>query len=225
MIRAKMDHDLRSHLNVVLGYSAMLKEELPAFGAADAVKDVDCIASAGYELLHLSSQVEDLTRLGSDAWQSRSAEVILEDVLAQVIDTLAERNLHCPIEVEGSAVLAAGDETLILRLFNGLLSLMCKMIPPQAAITLHLGESNPGVVVTCSLTGLDDTEKSRLQNQIVRLTTPVQHMSDIKDFDGYYLTTLSHFANAKMLAASDQTTFRMELFPECSTAVDKNTLT
>lgn len=228
MIRAKLDHDLRSNLNVVLGYSAMLKEEICDGTDGDTTRDLDSIAAAGRELLHLNNQVEDLNQLYAGQWNTSTTKIALEDLIGQAQMALTERYPTHELKLTGEASLEGIDHTAIERIFDALVSGLCKYTPHGATISSQVNGSQAGTIrvdINCDPHVQEAGDKKRLNEHLQRLVEPVLQMSDIKDFEPYYLTTLCHHAKIKVCKVPDQLAFCMELFPVCcSTAVNKNVI-
>lgn len=225
MIRAKLDHDLRSNLNVVLGYSAMLKEEIGTEDGGDSAQDLDCIAAAGRELLHLNDQVEDLNHLYANEWRASTDKVAVGDLLAEVNVMLKERYPTHEITLTGAANAEGMDHIAIQKIFDGLVSGLCKYTPQGATIIAQVkATKDASIDIICDPGSQNAADEGRLHAHLERLVAPVLQMSDIKDFEPYYLTTLCRHARIKIHKVPDRLAFRMELLPACSTAVDNSVI-
>lgn len=225
MIRAKLDHDLRSNLNVVLGYSAMLKEEIGTEDVGESVQDLDCITAAGRELLHLNDQVDDLNHLYANEWRSSTDKVAVETLLAETRVILQERYPTHEITLTGAANTEGLDHIAIQKIFNGLVSGLCKYTPKGATIVAEVAAAKDASIdIMCDPGSPHTTDEGRLHAHLERLVAPVLHMSDIKDFEPFYLTTVCRHAGIKIHKVPDRLAFRMELLPACSTAVDNSVI-
>jgi signal transduction histidine kinase len=87
---AKMSHELRTPLNAVIGYSEMLRDELPESpGWEQKAADLDRINAAGRHLIALVNDVLDLSRIESDNLHVQNEEVVIASLLEEVIATVA----------------------------------------------------------------------------------------------------------------------------------------
>jgi signal transduction histidine kinase len=85
---AKMSHELRTPLNAVIGYSALLLEEVETSeGNSDLVADINQIHIAGRQLLQLVDEVLDLGRIESSAVQLCSERFDLNALIDDVLVT------------------------------------------------------------------------------------------------------------------------------------------
>lgn len=87
---AKISHELRTPLNAVIGYSEMLRDELPE-GDAESQRAVDLgrINAAGRHLLALVTDVLDLTSIESDKLNTSVQAVAISEIIRDVAATAA----------------------------------------------------------------------------------------------------------------------------------------
>ena len=87
---AKISHELRTPLNAVIGYSEMLRDEIPEGGAeSQRAVDLGRINSAGRHLLALLTDVLDLTSIESDKLDTSLQAVAISEIIQDVAATAA----------------------------------------------------------------------------------------------------------------------------------------
>jgi signal transduction histidine kinase len=85
---AKMSHELRTPLNAVIGYSALLLEEVEAArGQPELITDLNQIHAAGRQLLKLVDEVLDLGRIESSTVELYSERFDLSSFIDDVLIT------------------------------------------------------------------------------------------------------------------------------------------
>ena len=72
---ANMSHELRTPLNAIIGYSEILAEEAQELGYQDFIHDLKKIRSSGAHLLHLISEILDLSKI-----EAGKVEFYIEDI-------------------------------------------------------------------------------------------------------------------------------------------------
>jgi signal transduction histidine kinase len=123
---AKMSHELRTPLNAVIGYSEMLRDDLPAESANDTrAQDLERINAAGRHLLALVTDVLDLTSIESDKVNSsvETVEVgqIVRDVAATAGPLVAKKHNRLIIQMGENL---GTIETDALKLRQSILNLL-----------------------------------------------------------------------------------------------------
>ena len=116
---AKISHELRTPLNAVIGYSEMLRDELPAESASSQrAVDLERINAAGRHLLALVTDVLDLTSIESDkqntAMQKVEVAQIIRDVVATAGPLIAKKHNQMVMQM-GSDLGAIETDPLKLR--------------------------------------------------------------------------------------------------------------
>ncbi len=87
---AKISHELRTPLNAVIGYSEMLRDDLPSDGTeSQRAVDLGRINAAGRHLLALVTDVLDLTSIESDKLDASVQIVAISEIIRDVAATAA----------------------------------------------------------------------------------------------------------------------------------------
>ncbi|MEM7018076.1 MAG: ATP-binding protein, partial [Pseudomonadota bacterium] len=101
---ANMSHELRTPMNAILGYSEILKEDAEDEGYDDLLPDLTRIQKAGNNLLHIISDVLDISKIEADKLELSLTEFQLyplaQDV-GSILNPIARENenelvIDCP---------------------------------------------------------------------------------------------------------------------------------
>jgi adenylate cyclase len=101
---ANMSHELRTPLNAIIGYSQILKEEMPEGGNRESIEDLDKIENAGRHLLNLINDILDLSKIEAgrmDVYVETIDVPTLVEEVATLVQPLAVKNensleIKCP---------------------------------------------------------------------------------------------------------------------------------
>jgi len=122
---AKMSHELRTPLNAVIGYSAILLDEMKNDANADRRKDLKKIHNAGKRLLKLITDLLDLSKLEAgkmDLFVERiEVRPLVEGVIDEFREQLAESGNHLMLECSANLTVEA-DQIKLRRAIADLLS-------------------------------------------------------------------------------------------------------
>jgi len=86
---AKMSHELRTPLNAIIGYSTLIEEEAGDFGYQDLLPDLKKIQNAGQQLLHMISDILDITKVESDQLRLDLKQFTIRELFEE-IETLMQ---------------------------------------------------------------------------------------------------------------------------------------
>jgi signal transduction histidine kinase len=105
---ATMSHELRTPLNAIIGFSDLLRQmDKVAIPTTQAIEYADHISRAGHNLLNVVSDVLDLSRIESGAFELRKSAAVIADLIADAADEMA-------------AIFAAKQQTLEVKVAPGL---------------------------------------------------------------------------------------------------------
>jgi PAS domain S-box-containing protein len=139
---AHMSHDLRTPLNIIIGLSQIIRDQM--FGPVGAQRYVDYardIESSGHDLLDLINDLLDLSKVEAGRWQleeravslQRSVEAVFTMVSAR--SRLAEVTLESRLDAELPLVLA--DERAVRQTLLAVVSSTLKRVEPSSAIAIE----------------------------------------------------------------------------------------
>lgn len=151
---ANMSHDLRTPLNIIIGLSQIIRDQM--FGPVGAQRYVDYardIESSGHDLLDLINDLLDLSKVEAGRWQveeravsvARNVDAVFTMVSARA--RLAQVTLESRLPAELPLVLA--DERAVRQTLLNVVSSALKRVTPQSVLTVDgkLAEGRLVVVV------------------------------------------------------------------------------
>ena len=165
---AKISHELRTPLNAVIGYSEMLRDDLPSDGTeSQRAVDLGRINSAGRHLLALVTDVLDLTSIESDklnaSVQTVAVSEIIRDVAATAAPLIAKK--HNQLTTEMAKDLGA-IETDPLKMRQCILNLLSNAAKFTSHGTIKLlvrktgSNANERLIIEVSDTGIGMSQES-----------------------------------------------------------------
>lgn|GEM_PF-3174653 len=140
---ASLSHELRTHLNTLVGFSELL--ESGDMGDMDefAAKDVAAIAESGEHLVTLITDVIDLTYTGECSSDLSCSAVdvaqLLNNCLMLVGQRAMEKSVELDIEINNEVGLVSCDPLKVKQISYNLLSNAIKFTPAGGKITLSAG--------------------------------------------------------------------------------------
>ena len=166
---ATMSHELRTPLNAILGFSEILKSQLPG-ADSDATRReyADSIWSSGRHLLNIVNDVLDMSKVEAGEMPLEIEEfdpvALLESCLRLVEKQAETEEVELVSNIAGDLPPAYGDERRIKQVLINLLSNAVKFTPNGGKVSVWLGPGAEGGLmfnVTDSGIGIDpaDIEK------------------------------------------------------------------
>jgi signal transduction histidine kinase len=138
---ANMSHELRTPLNAVIGYSEILIEDLTASGQTASLSDVGRIHAAGKHLLHLISEVLDLSKIEAGKLDVHGDLCDAAEVARAAMDTVsvlaARQGNACELIVDTADTTVITDPGRLKQCLLNLLSNAAKFTE-NGRITLTL---------------------------------------------------------------------------------------
>lgn len=123
---AKMSHELRTPLNAVIGYSAMLLEDMEEAGRDQQCCDLRRIERAGERLLSLITDLLDLSKLDVGKMElhveSLDVRILVDDVAESYRARIAAGGNTLEVDCPGDAGRIEGDAAKLGRVLDNLLS-------------------------------------------------------------------------------------------------------
>jgi PAS domain S-box-containing protein len=138
---AHMSHDLRTPLNIIIGLSQIIRDQM--FGAVGSQRYVDYardIESSGHDLLDLINDLFDLSTVESGRWQldERAVSVPrnIEAVFTMISDRARIAEVALTSEVAADLPLLFGDERAVRQILMNVVSSAVKRITPSSTLSI-----------------------------------------------------------------------------------------
>jgi len=138
---ANMSHGLRTPLNVIIGFSELVRDEVPGRLNKEQRQCLDDIQSSGKHLLNLINEVLDLSRIESGKTKLSLTNIALTEVAESLTRTmmpiLAPRKQSLDIEIEKGLPLVHADKVQLNEVFLNLLSNATKFTPEGGKLKIE----------------------------------------------------------------------------------------
>jgi len=153
---AKMSHELRTPLNAVIGYSAMLLEDMEEAGLDQQCSDLGKIQQAGEHLLSLIDDLLDLSKLDVGKMElcvePLDIGVLIGDVTASYRERIAAGSNTLQVDCPSNVGSIEGDATKLGQVLGNLLSNAAKFTH-DGAIDVAVMKGDGWVTITVHDTG------------------------------------------------------------------------
>ena len=139
-----MSHDIRTPMNVILGYAQLMENELKGKGLPETLEHLEKLQQSGNLLLSIINNVLDMAQIESGRMELDENYCQMEDVwksLLAVFDEKARKKdiaLHYTINVEHEHVLT--DVTKVKEILVNILSNAIKYTPAGGSVTVDEDE-------------------------------------------------------------------------------------
>lgn len=219
-IRARFDHDLRSRLNVILGYCSMMIEELADKDSAEEmVEDLKCIATAGNDLLLLNGKTSDLLALVQGSRDADPEEILPANIMADTVKNIRPRFPDHTFWLDADDSTVWTDGEILSKLVGSLISRLCQELSGGSRIRVTAAQkTDPGfyeIVIVCTPSARIASDREKLQNLVGQLRERTQSDSGVPNLDLFYVDTLCETLGARVEANFDQDngqgSYRIEL--------------
>lgn len=149
-----MSHDIRTPMNVILGYAQLMENELKGKDMPETLEHLEKMQQSGNLLLSIINNVLDMARIESGRMELDENYCRIEDVrksLFAVFDEKARKKniaLHYTMNVEHEHVLT--DVTKVKEIFVNILSNAIKYTPSGGSVMMSVDElpcDEPGYMV------------------------------------------------------------------------------
>ena len=155
---ASMSHELRTPLNAVIGFSEVLLDQM--FGELNErqLEYLRDIWSSGKHLLHLLSDILDLSKVEAGKMDLESVSFSVREALEYGISMMRERatrhGLSLSLDVGPGVALVEADELRFKQVVINLLSNAVKFTPDGGSITVEARVDGPDVAISVTDTGV-----------------------------------------------------------------------
>ena len=139
-----MSHDIRTPMNVILGYAQLMENELNGKDIPEALEHLEKLQQSGNLLLSIKNNVLDMARIESGRMEIDENYCRIEDVwksLFAVFDEKARKkniSLHYTMNVEHEHVLT--DVTKVKEILVNILSYAIKYTPAGGSVMVYVDE-------------------------------------------------------------------------------------
>ena len=139
-----MSHDIRTPMNVILGYAQLMEDELNGKGMPETLEHLEKLQQSGNLLLSIINNVLDMARIESGRMEIDENYCQIEAVwksLFAVFDEKARKkniSLHYTMNVEHEHVLT--DVTKVKEIFVNILSNAIKYTPAGGSVMVDVDE-------------------------------------------------------------------------------------
>ena len=149
-----MSHDIRTPMNVILGYAQLMENELNGKDLPETLEHLEKLQQSGDLLLSIINNVLDMARIESGRMELDENYCQIEDVwksLFAVFDEKARKKniaLHYTMNVEHEHVLT--DVTKVKEIFVNILSNAIKYTPSGGSVMMSVDElpcDEPGYMI------------------------------------------------------------------------------
>ena len=139
-----MSHDIRTPMNVILGYAQLMKDELKGKELPETLEHLEKLQQSGNLLLSIINNVLDIARIESGRMEIDENYSRIEDVLQMLIVVFDEKArkkdiaIHYTINVEHGHILT--DVTKVKEIFVNILSNAIKYTPAGGSVMVNVKE-------------------------------------------------------------------------------------
>ena len=139
-----MSHDIRTPMNVILGYAQLMKDELKGKELPETLEHLEKLQQPGNLLLSIINNVLDMARIESGRMEIDENYSRIEDVLQMLIVVFDEKArkkdiaIHYTINVEHGHILT--DVTKVKEIFVNILSNAIKYTPAGGSVMVNVEE-------------------------------------------------------------------------------------
>ena len=139
-----MSHNIRTPMNVILGYAQLMENELKGKGLSETLEHLEKLQQSGNLLLSIINNVLDMARIESGRMELDENYCRIEDVwesLLAVFDENARKKniaLHYTMNVEHEHVLT--DVTKVKEILVNILSNAIKYTPAGGSVMVYVDE-------------------------------------------------------------------------------------
>jgi len=138
---ANMSHGLRTPLNVIIGFSELMRDEVPGKLNDEQRQCLDDIQGSGKHLLNLINKVLDLSKVESGKTKLNLTNLALIEVTESLTRTmlaiLAPRQQSLDVEVEEGLPLVYADKAKVKEVLLNLLSNAAKFTPDGGKVKIE----------------------------------------------------------------------------------------
>ncbi|ERK50814.1 transporter substrate-binding domain-containing protein [Eubacterium ramulus] len=139
-----MSHDIRTPMNVILGYAQLMEDELKGKDMSETSEHLEKLKQSGNLLLSIINNVLDMAKIesGKMEFNENYGQIsAIQQSLFEIFEDEAKRKnlaLHYTINVEHEHILT--DTTKVKEIFVNILGNAIKYTPPGGSVMVNLDE-------------------------------------------------------------------------------------
>jgi len=138
---ANMSHGLRTPLNVIIGFSELMRDEVPGKINDEQRQCLSDVLAGSQHLLNLINEVLDLSKVESGKARFHLTNIALSEVIESIARTmlpiLAPRKQNLDVEVEEGLPLVHADKAKVNEVLLNLLSNATKFTPDGGKLKIE----------------------------------------------------------------------------------------
>ncbi len=148
-------HELRTPLGLILGYAAMLKEDLKS---TETVEQLDVVMNSALRLRDLIDDMVNVQHIEEGKARLTLTDFALQEVVQHVIEAVQElyaaKEQEVLVNLPGQPLLLKADREKITLVLNNLLTNAIKFTDPRGRIMVSAEHSNGDICVHVADTGI-----------------------------------------------------------------------
>jgi len=172
---ANVSHELRTPLNAIIGFSELLKDEVPGTLNLSQKNFCDNIYKSGQHLLTIINDILDLSKIESGTLTFQSDIVNLSQLVEESVRIIhpkaQEKHIQFELKLDAQLKTVIIDSVKLKQILFNLLSNAIKFTPEGGRVTIKAGTSNTNFTIAVSDTGIgiSDQDMARLFKPFVQL--------------------------------------------------------
>lgn len=155
---ANISHDLRTPLSIMQGYVETLMMKKDELSATDREKYLAIVYDSNRKLSVLVEQLFQFAKLEANLVTPKKEPFMIAELASDIMMSYQlkadEKKIRLHIETPDNLPLVFADLSLTERVLQNLLDNALKFTPPGGSITIFLAETNAGVKVAVTDTGI-----------------------------------------------------------------------
>lgn len=173
-----MSHALRTPLNVIIGFSEMLQDELVGSLNERQSKYVGNVLESARELQRLISNIVDVFKIETGKVPLETTEFSLEEAIESAVsafeNTRRDKKIRVSVSVEPAVARIHADPQKLATILENLLSNAFKFTPPGGSVEVTAEQDNDWVRICVADTGigLSEDDCQKIFSEFYRVADP-----------------------------------------------------
>jgi PAS domain S-box-containing protein len=178
---ASMSHELRTPINAIMGYTALLLDDIYGPLTPEQTKGIERANKAARHLLELVNDILDLSKIEAGKIelevQSVAFPALVQELFVTVRPLADEHGSELALETEGPPVTLVTDPRRVRQILLNLLSNAIKFGggKPIRVVSRARDDGGVEVEVTDQGEGIDPEDHEKIFDEFVQLSQPNQH--------------------------------------------------